>query len=281
MKRSELMSFMFQHAGQRDAFDRLEEQINQQSRHEHSAGMLDCGIIPEMFQHDSAEEKLWAKYCDMLLCSAFNHLGIQAEVIRTRGDSADVLGRTDSYSIVGDAKAFRLSRTAKNQKDFKVQALDDWRKKNTFACLVAPLYQYPARRSQVYVQAKMRNVTLLSYMHLRFLLDWLPEPGDLSLLWQVAGSLEPDQRADAYWNALDAHILAATRQEAHQLQQYKAQEATRTRQIGQEGITHWEDVKGQYQTLSREAAIQRLIEHEGIEKKIQEIQRTLNRLVNP
>ena len=34
-----------------------------------------------------------------------------------------------TYSLVADAKAFRLSRTAKNQKDFKVQAMDGlaWR----------------------------------------------------------------------------------------------------------------------------------------------------------
>jgi hypothetical protein len=37
-----------------------------------------------------------------------------------RADSADVEGATKDYTIVGDAKAFRLSRTAKNQKDFKV-----------------------------------------------------------------------------------------------------------------------------------------------------------------
>jgi type II restriction enzyme len=67
---------------------------------------------------------LWAKYCDILLSKTWNYLGIQSQVIRARGNAADVMGTTPEYTIVGDAKAFRLSRTAKNQKDFKVSALD-------------------------------------------------------------------------------------------------------------------------------------------------------------
>ena len=31
------------------------------------------------------------------------------------------------YTLIADAKSFGLSRTAKNQKDFKVTALSNWR----------------------------------------------------------------------------------------------------------------------------------------------------------
>jgi type II restriction enzyme len=74
--------------------------------------LLFCGIIPEQFSHDSTEEKLWAKFCDILFSHVLNMLGIETQVIRSRGDSADILGKTNDYSIVGDAKAFRLSRRA-------------------------------------------------------------------------------------------------------------------------------------------------------------------------
>ena len=67
-------------------------------------------------------------------------------------------------------KAFRLSRTAKNQKDFKVEALSKWRKDKDFACFICPLYQYPKNTSQIYRQAIERNVTLLSYIHLVYML---------------------------------------------------------------------------------------------------------------
>src|ERR1022692_4165169 len=79
------------------------------------------GVIPEAYSHDSSEEKLFAKYCDFLLASALGLLGMKSNVIEERADAADVEASTGTYSIVGDAKAFRLSRTAKNQKDFKVE----------------------------------------------------------------------------------------------------------------------------------------------------------------
>ncbi len=144
MNRSDAISFVESIVGEENAFDVLEDKIQGISRVQLSENLLRCGIIPERYAHDSSEEKLWAKYCDILLCQTFNMLGIKSKVIRVRGDSADVLGVTSSYSIVADAKAFRLSRTAKNQKDFKIAALDDWRKEKTYACLVAPLYQYPS-----------------------------------------------------------------------------------------------------------------------------------------
>src|SRR5574343_678431 len=87
-----------------------------------------AGVIPECFDHDSTEEKVFAKYCDALLARAFRILGLDAKTIPERSDSADVIAKQDHHTIVTDAKAFRLSRTAKNQKDFKVEALDKWRK---------------------------------------------------------------------------------------------------------------------------------------------------------
>jgi hypothetical protein len=125
-----------------------------------------------MFSQNGSEEKIWAKFSDIILARALSFLGITTVVLGARGNSADVFGTAKDYTIVGDAKTFRLSRTAKNQKDFKISALDTWRKKNNYALLVAPLMQYPTNKSQIYEQAIKRNVTLLSYTHLHFLLDF-------------------------------------------------------------------------------------------------------------
>jgi len=113
--------------------------------------LLEAGVISERFGHDSTEEKLYAKYCNHLLSRSLLYLGIKSRVIEGRGNAPDVLGKVaNKYTLAGDAKAFRLSRTAKNQKDFKVEALNTWRKdaQADYACLVAPLYQYPFRSSQ-------------------------------------------------------------------------------------------------------------------------------------
>ena len=153
MLRKNVIHLILKIADVKNAFDILEKKFAEITKSELSSSLLECGIIPESLAHDSSEEKLWAKYCDILLdillAQTWTYLSIPSEVLRARGDSADVFGKTLAYSIVGDAKAFRLSRTAKNQKDFKVRALDDWRKSNTYACLVSPLYQYPKRFSQM------------------------------------------------------------------------------------------------------------------------------------
>ena len=83
-----------------------------------------CGAIPEQYGHDSSEEKLYSKYTDALISESLSAIGLRSAVIDARGDSADVQARAVAYSLVADAKAFRLSRTAKNQKDFKIQAMD-------------------------------------------------------------------------------------------------------------------------------------------------------------
>jgi type II restriction enzyme len=121
--------------------------------------LLECGVIPESFGHDSTEEKLYSKYTDVLLERALTAMGLKCVVVVERAGRADVEGEAADYSIVGDAKVFRLSRTAKNQKDFKVAALSGWRGKKTYALLVGPLYQFPPKNSQIYEQAIRQKVT--------------------------------------------------------------------------------------------------------------------------
>jgi HindIII restriction endonuclease len=133
MSRSDRIKFIEEIAPKLNAFDILEAELALLSQDNLIGELFDCGIIPEQFPPSSSAEKIWAKYCDILLAKGLTFLGIDAQVIRTRGDSADVLGVTPDYTIVGDAKAFWLSRIAKNQKDFKITALDDWRRENTFS----------------------------------------------------------------------------------------------------------------------------------------------------
>ena len=119
--RNQVIDQIFEISGNKDAFDMLEIFFSNISRHELAQNIIQCGILPEAFAHDSSEEKLWAKYSDIVLAKALSYLDIPTEVLRARGNSADVFGKNTKYPIVGDAKTFRLSRTAKNQKDFKIK----------------------------------------------------------------------------------------------------------------------------------------------------------------
>lgn len=146
--RQKTVDFIFSIAKDPRGFEKLEKFVNKFKRKELLGNILDCGVLPEVFSHDSSEEKMWAKYSDIMLARCLTLLGLEAEVLGARGNSADVLAKTKHYSIVADAKTFRLSRTAKNQKDFKVQALDNWRLNHHYSLLVSPLYQYPSRDSK-------------------------------------------------------------------------------------------------------------------------------------
>ncbi|MCY4145261.1 MAG: HindIII family type II restriction endonuclease [Chloroflexi bacterium] len=276
MTRYSIISIIEEIAQTSGAFDHLEQKVELLSSNAIGPSMLQCGVIPEQFAHDSSHEKLWAKYCDILLKRWFNSLDIPSEVIRVRGDSADVRGVSKDYSIVADAKAFRLSRTAKNQKDFKITALDDWRRSDTYACLVAPWYQFPSRSSQIYVQAEQRNVTLLSYVHMKYLLDH-PPIQSLELLWNTAGYLEPSKDARRYWEAVDDNIVSITETSFQMLRQYKQTAIQSTSEAAQEGIVYWESVKRSYHSLSKEEAIRRLIRSEKIDQKIDVIRKTIQR----
>lgn len=164
-----------------DDSTRMAEELRAEIARDGSEALLDhlrlCGAIPEQYGHDSSEEKLYSKYTDAVISESLSTMGLRSVVIDTRADSPDVQARAGDYSLVADAKAFRLSRTAKNQKDFKVQAMDGWRGGLDYAVLVCPIYQLPSRSSQVYQQAIARNVCVLSYSHLAALVGLATRQG--------------------------------------------------------------------------------------------------------
>ena len=118
---SKLISLIFEYAT--DGFYNASEKLNNfiSSVDSFIDILSQIGTIPESIAHDSTEEKLFAKVSDAVLSRAFRELGLKSTVLSERADSADVIAQSDiyGYTLVADAKAFRLSRTAKNQKDFR------------------------------------------------------------------------------------------------------------------------------------------------------------------
>lgn len=154
-----------------DDSNRLEGELSREVAKDGASSVLDhlvlCGTIPEKYGHDSSEEKLYSKYTDILLKLSFERIGLRARVVKERADSADVeviLNR--NIAFVADAKAFRLSRTAKNQKDFKVQQMHSWKRGKAHAIVVCPIFQLPSSSSQIYQQASTSDVCLMSWSHL-------------------------------------------------------------------------------------------------------------------
>jgi type II restriction enzyme len=158
--------------------------------------------------------------------------------------------------------------------------LDTWRKKNNFALLVAPLMQYPINRSQIYEQAVRRNVTLLSYTHLHFLLDFFIG-NNLRELWETGKRLSlldesEHEKFQVYWNEIDTTVCQIVGQDKEKLKEYKLLEIEKTKQIGKEGISFWKNKIAEFSKLSKEEAIKLLIESEKIEAKIKTIEKAID-----
>lgn len=193
---------------------RVEDELGEEYARDGLACLLDhlrlCGTIPETYGHDSSEEKLYSKYTDALLAVAFRHLGLASAVLKERGDAADVDCVAASYSFVADAKAFRMSRTAKNQKDFKVEAMAGWKREKPHAAVICPVYHLPTRSSQIYQQAGARKVAILTYSHLAVMCKYSSQSGEekaLQLLHNVftaVESMNPTKEASIYWKLVNS-----------------------------------------------------------------------------
>ncbi len=192
----------------------LEEEINQSGVVALIEHLRLCGNIPENFGHDTSEEKLYSKYTDCLLSLTYTALGMNSWVLKERADSADVEAFAKEYSFVADAKSFRLSRTAKNQKDFKIQAMDSWKRGKPYAMVVCPIYQLPSTSSQIYQQAITKNVCIFTYSHLALLLAFAETTGQAKaqkLLGKIFGTisaLNPSKSAIDYWLAINKMMIS-------------------------------------------------------------------------
>lgn len=251
----------------------------------------EIGTIPENIEHDSTEEKLYSKASDIVLARCFRMLGLSARALDERADSADILAESISgynYSLVADAKCFRLSRTAKNQKDFKVSNLSDWRgAENEYAVLVAPYFQYPQATSQIYSKALDNNVCLLAWEHISIMLDQkIKETDSLSLesLWNASQMMARDKTL-SFANAkccflpkMDVYVARKTglsdKKYNEILQSYK----NLIIQRGKTEISYWNKYVKTIKKYTREQAIDELIKAKKLQEKINAINTYVDKL---
>ena len=234
-----------------------------------TAALLDhlrlCGAVPEHYGHDSSEEKLYSKYTDAIIAESLSAIGLKSAVINARADAADVQARGGGYSLVADAKAFRLSRTAKNQKDFKVQAMDGWRNGLDFAVVVCPIYQLPNSTSQIYQQAIARNVCILSYSHLAALVGLAERRGcgvatkGLGNVLKCVSVLHPSKSAADYWLGINRALVAALKSEVDLWTAEKVASLAALDVVKDEALTYLRAERNRLLGLSHKQALEELI----------------------
>lgn len=89
--RKEIIELIFKVAKEKDAFEKIEKYLSTISQKRLGENVIECGILPEMFSHDSSEEKIWAKFSDIILAHSLSFLGIKTIVLGARGNSAGCL----------------------------------------------------------------------------------------------------------------------------------------------------------------------------------------------
>lgn len=257
--------------------ERIEREISAEIEGEDNLVVVDhlrlCGVIPEKYGHDSSAEKLYSKYTDVLLTMAFRSLGMKSNIFVERADAADVEAFGKDFSLVGDAKAMRLSRTAKNQKDFKVEAMAKWKYGKPYAIVVSPLYQLPAKQSQIYFQATTRDVCLLSYSHLAVLVslshEISPNAAEKALneILKTVSDMNPSKDAQAYWQTINRtlinqHKVIKTLWQDEKVANHLAIEFSKT-----EALTYLAQERERISRLSHNEAIKQLIGANKIESR--------------
>jgi HindIII restriction endonuclease len=249
---------------------RLQTELSQEMRKDGFQAVIDhlrlCGNIPEQYGHDSSEEKLYSKYTDIVLAEALACLGLKTAVFTERGDTADVEAVAADWALIGDAKAFRLSRTAKNQKDFKVEAMHGWKRDRRHALLICPSYQLPMRSSQIYQSAINRDVTILSYGHLAALvaLSVIEKPRNaLDCLVAAMCSAEgqtPNKDAVFYWTLINRSMLGASGQLKQLWIAEKAATVDALTYAKREGLADLDAERARIMRMSHKAALAELLD---------------------
>lgn len=260
----------------------LTEQVGQLTKESLINIVREIGTIPESIEASSTEEKLYSKASDVILSRCFIELGLKSKAVSERGNSADVMAESiHGYTLVADAKTFRMSRTAKNQKDFKIATLSNWRgMEHDFALLVSPYFQYPSTSSQIYSSSLDNSVCLLSWEHIVFLLTCgIVENESFSLeqIWNAPKRIERDSRiayADRqsclfpYINKFVCDRISKQMQDFEELlQSCKADIVVRSDLEIQQIDAEINIIKG----FSREKAISELIKSRKLEERISSI----------
>lgn len=264
-----------------DDYGYLSEKLITEISKEGSASLINhlrlCGSIPESYSHDSSEEKLYSKYTDCLLSLSFNTIGLKSIVLAERSDTADVEVFGEDYSFVADAKSFRLSRTAKNQKDFKVEAIHSWKRGKSNAMIVCPIYQLPRASSQIYQSAIARNVCILTYSHISLIVAYSNINGNekaqklLHEIFNVVPQLPLSKNATDYWMGINKVMLEFS-EDIQRLWQEERQASLEAIAVAKEAdLMFLAQQREKIMRMTHEEALAQLIKVYKIDNKIKTI----------
>ena len=240
----------------------------------------EIGTIPENIEHDSTEEKLFSKVSDIILSRAFIEVGLDSEILKQRGNSADVFAKSrfHEYSLVADAKSFRMSRTAKNQKDFKINSLSKWKGNCEYSILCSPYFQYPKKASQIYSQSMEFNVCLFSWEHFIFLINNnIKENNQINFesIWNFgkynSNKVLVANRKECFLNSFNKYLTDNINKDEEEFLNVLKNQKTKIEKRCNNEILYLKNEINLINNYSKKEAIRELIKSKKLEEKIKHI----------
>ena len=292
MKRNaydELLGLIDKQIIEKKDFDEIGEYkdfLNEKSKEDFEIILDNIGAIPENIDHDSTKEKIYSKVSDIVLSKAFEYLGLESEVELGRGDKADLFAKSKyhPYSLVADAKCFRLSRSTLNQKDCKIAQLDNWRgREHEYAILVSPYFKYPSKNSRIYSDALEKNVCVFSWEQLSALIrNNVKESENLSFqeLWNFSHRENRETKVDkktCFLKKMDEYIIEKFRIKKEDYYELLYNNKINIDRCISE-IEKWQKEMDIIKSYTKDKAVEELIESKKIKRKIDYIERYQRKL---
>lgn len=180
--------------------------------------LLMTGFIPDDYEENKEQEKLFAKAVEVLISECFKRIGFNTVIKKTKSESEDVQIENQKRAILIDAKTFRLGRSqvAPNVKDFvKLATVEKWISNYNMkeeSTAIGGLVVYPSthewkKKSEVYKECSNKKlpIVMLSFEILSYLLQEKNsyKPNDLLSLWNYQ-TIFPSmiQTRYEYWKAI-------------------------------------------------------------------------------
>ena len=203
---------------------------------------------------------------------------MNSSVLTERSDAADVKVSTTTFSFVADAKTFRLSRTAKNEKDFKVSQMNQWKGDCDYAIVVCPDKQLPTQRSQIYEQSiTSKKVCILTYSHLRALVrisEIETKEKAVLILHEVLkkiSTMSENSSAKNYWFHIDSTFKSYSKEAEEFLYQRTQDEVNFDQYVKEESLNYYKNEAKRIDSLSKPELIAEVKKMRGLENKINTI----------
>ena len=241
-----------------------------------------CGVAPECFPRGSGAERLYRKYADAVIHEAFKALGLDSRTHNRPGDAPGVECACDQFSFVAESAVFRMSRVARNQKDFDLHAIHRWKQGRPFGMLTAPINQLPFRLGQIYRDAATLPILVCSYSHLAVLVRYAQRtayakaPALLHEAFLMVRGIPPAKSAVSYWRALNRTFLGADAKLRSLWREEKIALQESIRLGRAEALRFLDEERQGILELSRQEAIDEVLSWRKLDSRVQAVEQARN-----